>query len=298
MTNLPLPRVFSYESMGTTWKITIWDSLEEHRAHAIEERIQKASHDFDHTYSRFIKDSLVTTLSTQTGEVEVPDHFMAMLHRYRALYLPTQKKLNPLIGFTISDLGYDAEYSLTPRTVPRATPDLFETVTITGPHTIVIQEPVLFDFGALGKGYFVDRIADILKEAGLRAFLVDGSGDIFYSGETADGPSPITVGLEDPSDPRNVIGVLSLKKGSVCASAINRRTWSAYHHVIDPGSNTSPEEITATWVVSDTAEMADALASCLFFVPPEALKDFSFEYCILNKERKLKSSPGFTAELF
>ena len=127
---------------------------------------------------------------------------------------------------------------------------------------------------------------------------MNGSGDIFYSGGKQGEEIAINVGLEDPSDSQKVVGVIPLKRGAICASGINRRAWSTYNHVIDPHTLTSPKEILATWVMAPKAGYADALPSCLFFVPPANISEFPFEYCLLNPDYKIKRSTGFTAELF
>lgn len=284
---------FSYKALGTGWHITIWDDIPDNVFEDLKNNIINLTQDFDQTYSRFIDSSLVSKIAQSKGKYTVPTDFTEMLKMYTDLYLLTQKKLNPLIGFTISDLGYDAEYSLTPKESIRKTPDLFETVKILGGTEIETTGEVLFDFGALGKGYMVDKIVNYLKTLKLNKFLVDGSGDIYYFGD-----EKIQVGLEDPEDSSKVIGSIDMLTGAMCASGTNRRKWKNHHHVIDPTTSLSTEGIVSTWVISDNTALSDALASCLFFVPPEELSKFKFEYCIMNDKRKIKNSHGFNTEFF
>lgn len=284
---------FSYKALGTGWHVTIWDEISDSSFETIKNKVIEMTNEFDQTYSRFIDTSLVSRISKSKGKYSVPADFIAMLKMYMDLYYLTDKKLNPLIGFTISDLGYDAKYSLTPKENIRKTPDLFETVKIISETEIETSEAVLFDLGALGKGFMVDKIASYLKSLDLKIFLVDGSGDIYYQGV-----EKIQVGLEDPDDKSKVIGAMGMNTGAMCASGTNRRKWRNYHHVIDPTTSLSTEGIVSTWVISQSTTLSDALASCLFFVAPEKLSKFKFEYCIMNEERKIKNSPGFNAEFF
>lgn len=281
--------------MGTHWEITIWDDLSSDRSKMLFDEIVRRSTDFDQTYSRFIKTSFVWQLAEKTGVVEVPADFMEMLGWYKRLYTISGKVLNPLIGFTISDLGYDADYSLQEKETIRPTPDLDETIQVLDGEHIVIAQPVLFDFGALGKGYFVDKISSYLREQGIKRFLVNGSGDIFYQGQG----QPIRAGLEDPRDTTKVIGVVELFQGSLCASASHRRAWGTHHHTIDPRTSDSPSEIVATWIMAPTAVLADAMATCGFLTELDAIKNaHPFEYALLNQSFQLKRSPGFVVELF
>jgi thiamine biosynthesis lipoprotein len=206
------------------------------------------------------------------------------------------QKLNPLIGHSISDLGYDKDYTLTPKTHIRPTPNFLETVQLVDATHIKLTEPALIDLGALGKGYAVDRISDYLRTEGIKEFLVDGSGDIAYQREEG----VIRAGLEDPEDTEKVIGVIELRgKGAFCASSGARRRWKGYQHTIDPETLQSPTGVLATWVKAETAVLADALATCLFFAPEGNFRPaHEFESCIMKNGRSVVASPGFHAQLF
>jgi len=292
---MSLPYKHTYDSMGTRWEITVWDGIEEKRFQELCAEIEARSKQFDETFSRFIPTSLVSRLAGKIGEFEVPRDFTAMLRIYQSLYAATDKKLTPLIGFAISDLGYDADYSLIPKPVIRPVPHLDEAVEGLDETHIRIRLPALFDFGALGKGYFVDKIAEFLQENGIKRFLVNGSGDIFYEGNG----EPIRAGLEHPGDTSTVVGVVEITRGAFCASGGNRRKWRGYHHIIDPDTLRSPEGISATWVMADTAATADAIATGLFFCLPHRIQTvIPFEYAILERDMRLHQSAGFHAETF
>lgn len=291
-----MPQEYEYDSMGTHFKISIWDEIPKARFSEIVAIIEKKSQVFDALYSRFKEDSFVSKIKDTLGIVEVPKEFMEMLQFYFKLYIPSQKKINPCLGFAISDLGYDNEYSLITKEIPRRVPDLFEAVKIIDDKHIELHNKVLFDFGALGKGYFVDVIVDFLRQENLKRFMVDGSGDIYYEGNG----ELISVGLEHPGDESKVVGKIEMSQGAMASSATNRRRWGNYHHYIDPHTLTSPESILSVWVTASSTVEADAIASALFFVAPEDLltAGFTFEYCILNHEYKIKYSDGFKMEIY
>ena len=280
--------------MGTTWKVTTWDALEEGELHKLETEIRAQSATFLSLYSRFDHDSLVWSLSRQRGVIEVPEDLVTMLRIYERLEPLSQGKFTPLVGFALSDLGYDSEYSLSVKKSVRAVPKFSEALHILDDTHLELFDSVLLDLGAVGKGFFVDTIAALLRSRGYKRFLVDGSGDVFYEGNG----EPIRCGLEDPRDATKAIGVLTILRGAFCASASNRRRWGNHHHILDPQSLTSPERILATWVHASTAAMADALATCIFLAEPEQFSSMPFEYCILNREHRVKTSAGFSAELF
>ena len=68
---------------------------------------------------------------------------------------------------------------------------------------------------------------------------------------------------------------------------------------------TSPKDIIAVWVVAKSAMLADAIATCLFFVDAKKLievdefgKTYSFEYLLIRSDRSFEKSPGFKGEVF
>ncbi len=284
----------AFESMGTSWHISVWDDIPEPTFRALEQTIRAYCSIFDHTYSRFIENSFITELSKKTGIQEVPPDFIKILNLYKDLFVVSGQKFTPLVGDTLSDLGYDATYSLKRKKTIRPVPDFLKTIKIIDERHIDLSEEVTIDIGAIGKGFAVDALAEILEQRGVTHYLVDGSGDIRYKG-----PTTIKVGLEHPLDTKKVIGSIDFSSGAMCSSATNRRSWQGQHHIIDPHTNASTTDIIASWVIADTAALADGLSTALFLCAPEQCKkDFSFEYLLLNKDLKVKRSAGFNAELY
>lgn len=285
----------SWDALGTKFKITIWDDLLPERFNEIAATAVRMAEMFDEQYSRFRTDSLITLLSKETGVFEVPHDLIKMLRLYEVLYDATLGSMTPAIGFALEDIGYDPMYSLSPKETVRATPDLTTSLRIVNDTHLELMTPILLDLGALGKGYLVDILHDFLQSEGCTRFLVDGSGDIRFSGDGA----PIICALEHPYDQTLAIGTFTLASGSLCASAINRRAWRTYNHYLDPITKQSPENIVATWAYASNAALADALSTALFFADPESLQTrFPFEYLVLDRNLHAKSSTGFTAELF
>ena len=146
----------------------------------------------------------------------------------------------------------------------------------------------------MGKGYLVDIVAKVLEDAGIHSYCVDAGGDMVHRGD-----APIRVGLENPSDTTQAIGVVNLQNKSLCGSAGNRRKWADMHHIINPKELSSPTNILAVWVLADSTLVSDGLTTALFFVPASKLtNDFNFEYLILKDNFSIDKSDGFPAEVF
>ncbi len=123
--------------------------------------------------------------------------------------------------------------------------------------------------GGIGKGYAVDRVFELLKKEGLHNFYVNGSGDIrVHSHESA--PRPWRIGIRNPlsKDASKSIGVIQLTSGSVASSGgyihFNPEAKDhADHHIINPKSGTSGEEVIASTVLAETAIESDTTATIL-----------------------------------
>lgn len=225
----------------------------------------------------------------------MPKDFIELYEIYQKLYSATNGLFTPLIGRTLSDAGYDKDYSLKSKENIYRPSDFYETIQVTNSN-IYFKEKVLLDFGACGKGYLVDQISELLIKNNIKNYTIDAGGDIFVSLNNLE---PIRIGLEHPDDPSLAIGVIELNSGSICASAGNRRKWGNYHHTINPKTLTSPTDIKATWVVAKRTIIADALATCLILDPnPEKFDEFNFEYLLLYKDNTYKKSEYFKAQIF
>ncbi len=291
------PCEFAFEAIGTSWKISIEEELSPQRQTALLDKILQRIERFDRSFSRFREDSDVTRWSRAAGTYPLPEDAGPLFALYRAMYDATGGAFTPLIGQTMVDAGYDATYSLKPKetiATPPAWDDAINLQLTTHDQRLTLKRPVLFDFGAAGKGYLVDVIGELLRAEKIVAFCVDAGGDILCRGG-----KPMRIGLENPFSTDEAIGIATVQDGSVCGSAGNRRAWSGFHHTIDPRTLQSPTDIAATWAFAPTAALADALATCLYLVSPETLSDVGpFEYAILYSDRRAVRSSGAPVELF
>ena len=283
--------VLRFDAIGTAWTIELPEDSAVDLG-ALDARITARIDAFDRAYSRFRADSLVSQMAREAGSYTLPEDAPPLLDLYAALYGATEGRLTPLIGQAVADAGYDAAYSFVPGAP--STPPRWEEVLQHEGRSITLRAPALLDFGAAGKGYLVDLIAGLLEAEGITTYVVDAGGDMRVRA-----PAPLPIALENPLDPTTAIGVATLASGSICGSSGNRRTWGKYHHTLDPYTLESPRHVLATWVVAETALVADAMATALYFAPAEALQAVApFAYLKLMPDYAIERSHDFPAELF
>jgi len=286
----PTPKhSWQFVAIGTKWEITASREISDDSKKVVTELID----DFDVTYSRFRSDSLVSTIAKTPGQYIFPKSSQELFGFYDELWEITDHQVSPMVGDILASAGYDAEYSLKPDASIKPALDYKKTVRRNGT-SITVTESTLIDIGAVGKGYLVDQMVSCLYSLGYDSFVVDGSGDMRIVGEYEE-----TVGLEDPRDTSKILGTVTVKNRALCASANNRRSWGDWHHIIEPSSARPTKEIVATWVIADTAMIADGLATALFFTSPEKLAGrYTYEYMRMHANGSVEYSNNFAKEVF
>ncbi len=281
---------FSFDGIGTAWEISTPEPL----APAVRASLLRAVEDYDLSYSRFRQDSRISELARAAGSVSLPEHAEQLGTVFRTMYRLSGGSMTPLVGASLEQLGYGADYALVPRGPARPAPR-WENVLRWEGSTVASTEPVVLDVGAAGKGQLVDLLAEILRANGIAQYLVDGSGDMLHAG-----PSQLRVGLEHPYDPTQAIGVVELGNQALCASASNRRAWGdGLHHVLDAATGRPVDTVVATWTMAASTMEADALATALFLVEPRLLEEeFEFDWLRVFSDGRARCSQGFEGTLF
>lgn len=283
----PLPHAWTFEAIGTSWRIDTPDPLGERVRAAVTARVDR----FDRDWSRFRADSRIAPLAAGDARVRLADDAGPLLAYYRELRAATGGRVSPVVGRSLEVLGYDAGYRLAPSGDPLPAP--VWDPGWDGPEITAVT-PLVLDVGAAGKGYLVDLVGDLLTEYGIPAHVVDGSGDLRPRGV------PMRIALENPADARRAVGVVEMTEGALCASATTRRAWGAgLHHVLDALTGRPVDHWIATWAIAPTALEADGAATALFFdVDPGFLSRHGVEFARMSRDGRVERSDGFPGEVF
>lgn len=120
----------------------------------------------------------------------------------------------------------------------------------------------------IAQGYITDRIADLLREAGMTGVLVD-LGEI--RALDAPGDDPWRIGIEDPRDRSRMIGTLPLQGAALATSGGYGMPFDPdgrFHHLFDPATGRSAVQCLSASAVAPDAMTADALATTLAVAGP------------------------------
>ncbi|MBV9939894.1 MAG: FAD:protein FMN transferase [Acidobacteriaceae bacterium] len=111
------------------------------------------------------------------------------------------------------------------------------------------------DPGGVGKGYAVDRMADILRKSGITSALISGGGSSIYGiGVPPPDPRGWYISIRDPKDAGKTAGEVYLKDNSISTSGNYEKFFWAegklYSHIMNPRTGYPSEGILSVSVVS------------------------------------------------
>ncbi|WP_374973953.1 FAD:protein FMN transferase [Gardnerella vaginalis] len=318
----------------------------------VEQRIRAFVEEYEHTLSRFRADSLVSRMACADdgGDFEFPEWAGPLFTLYSEFYAATHGAFDACIGADLLALGYNNSVQFVPKSAASASDDsdswsnYRRALPVTwgnisrdcGSATLRTNQPVQLDFGAAGKGYFVDLVTQIIKEelsgdspsnSDSRAdfdFLVNAGGDMraCFSEEN----NQIKVALENPFDTTQAVAVASIASGALCASSSARRRWKVKDtsylgkdasgfesnliatHLINALDGIPACDLCASWayVPSKTCDFptayADALATALFVSQENNLQKIvqttSAEFAVMLTKHALRKTRAFPAHFF
>lgn len=172
----------------------------------------------------------------------------------------------------------------------------WKNVKLIGNDTIIKKKNVGLNFGAIAKGYAVDKAIDILRTSGIESALVNAGGEIKVIGKNW------RVGIQHPRDGRDVIAVVKPDNNSVATSGDYEQFFEVdgirYHHILDPKSGYPAKGLRSVTIINQSNTFADALATAVFVMGKdkgmrliENLSDT--EAMIIDSEGKIFYSSGF-----
>lgn len=285
---------YTFQAFGTHWAIlTDGSKLPD----ALKNEIYEKTIAFEKRFSRFQKGSEVLQFrNSPAGTYTISEDLLKLLIVHQELKDLTNGLFDPAVGELLEKAGYDENYSFSPKNLEKyALPEW----SISG-KKIRISGPIVFDFGGIGKGYWIDQISKILQENNQKNYLIDGGRDLFATQKT-DG-SGWKIAIEWPGKQGIAVGTVVLKNQGLAASDTILRSWKNWHHLIDLSTKTPQTNNIGSTAIAKSALTADMMTSVLSFCSKEKAKEisqkFDSEYIVFNQNNTLITSTRWSGELF
>lgn len=269
----------TYPAMGTQVAFTAWTTEPERARGAFQAAILEFRR-LESLHSNWIPKSDVSRLNARAGEapVAVSSETLELLVEAQRMALLTKGKFD--IGFgALADLwrfDHDQDNRVPdPKTVEARLPlvDVSRLVLDEARGTAFLPEPGMkIHVGGIGKGFAVDRAAEILRRRGLRDFMIQAGGDLYAAGRRGD--RPWRVGIRDPrGPPTRIFAFADVEDRTFSTSGDYERFFvkdgERYHHIIDPDTGQPARGARSVTVLAPSAVLADALSTGVFVLGPD-----------------------------
>ena len=280
----PVTLTFSGKTMGTTYNITALDKSGEVDATALEQGIEAALAEVNAKMSNWDPNSEVSRFNAAetTEPVEVSAEFAAVMAAANEIHDKSGGLFDVTLGPLIEIWGFGARNSESPVPSDEAILAALEVVgqnkvlTLTSaPDTLQKSLPgTSIYLAAIAKGYGVDQVAAVLREAGLNDYMVEIGGDLVTSGVNPDGKK-WRIGIERPDAASKTVEEVVALSGLGMATSGDYRNYFEengvrYSHIIDAGTGRPITHGTASvTVLAKDAMMADGWATALLVLGQE-----------------------------
>ena len=155
-------------------------------------------------------------------------------------------------------------------------------------------------FGAIGKGYAADKAKKLMQNKGVKAGLINASGDLNCWGKQPDGQS-WKVGITNPLNKNKIFSWFDIDDRAVVTSGNYEKfiqfDGKRYSHIINPKTGYPASGIVSASVFAAKAELADALATSIFVMGTEVGIDMidqlnGVECIVIDNKNKIHASKG------
>jgi thiamine biosynthesis lipoprotein len=155
-------------------------------------------------------------------------------------------------------------------------------------------------FGALGEGYAADRCREMMLAKGIKAGIVNGSGDMSTWGTQPDG-TPWSIGITNPLHRDTVFAVVPLKHGAVVTSGSYEKfvmfNGKRYAHIINPATGYPATGVASVTVFGPSAEQANGFSTSLMVLGREKglklIEEYpDYQYIMILDNGQILASPS------
>lgn len=134
------------------------------------------------------------------------------------------------------------------------------------------HEGMKIGFGALGEGYATDRCRTIMLAKGIKAGIVNASGDMSLWGKQPNGKA-WNIGITNPFQNDKILTTINLTNQAVTTSGSYQKfviiDGKRYSHIINPATGYPATGLCSVTVVGESAEIANGFSTSIMVLGQE-----------------------------
>lgn len=131
---------------------------------------------------------------------------------------------------------------------------------------LIVPEGVVFDWGAIAKGWGLDQAFQALQRIGIEKGFINAGGDLICWGKNPDN-QPWRIGIKHPRE-SGFLGLLEISNLAVATSGDYQRYFEIkgirYHHIFNPQTGFPARGRQSVTVIGPQATICDGLATAIF----------------------------------
>ncbi|HEY1424295.1 MAG TPA: FAD:protein FMN transferase [Candidatus Acidoferrum sp.] len=260
--------------MGTVFEIVVYDASAARANDAMEQALREIVR-LDAVMSNYKTDSELSALNRNAHdrpETVSPDLYRVIEESLQYSRLTGGKfdvTVGPLVDRWKAVMNGEPAPSLEEQEKLRACVG-YQKIELISPDRIEFHSSCLrIDLGAIGKGYAVDRAAEILRSRGIKNALIDAGGSTWYGMGSPPEQSGWLVRLRDPSE--SIDPQVILHDNSVSTSEQTPPSElgnDSPGHIIDPAQGAPLKTRYAISAIAKSGTASDGLSTSLLLVGP------------------------------
>ncbi|MBN2411727.1 FAD:protein FMN transferase [candidate division KSB1 bacterium] len=258
---------YSHKAMATIYEIFICDEDASYAQQASWEAFQLLDN-LEMDLSRFLENSDIARINNSAAHVPVRIGLDALncLQECSRFYSETDGAFDITVG-SLTECWLNKD-----KTLRRPSQkEVVSAKSLTGMDLLLIHDsdytveltdsPVRIDLGGYGKGYAVDRMAELLQEWDINSFLIHGGmSSVLARGELT-GEKGWPVSISDPFHSHKMISKYILKNRAMSGSGLQKGS-----HIIDPRTAAPLRKKRAVWTFASDAAECDALSTAFMIM--------------------------------
>jgi FAD:protein FMN transferase len=256
--------------MGTAINVELWDEDAE-QGRALTQSVMNEMQRIDDLMSTYKPESELSFINANAAEgpVTVSTELLSLITRALEYSVITTGAFD--ITYASAGQYYDYRTGKKPseQQLEQALPAINYRHVKIDPQASTIEflrQGVRIDLGGIAKGYAVDRCMEILRNAGVENAIISAGGDSRVIGKRWD--RPWNVGIRNPRDKNSIVSMIPLENSAISTSGDYERYFEEdgvrYHHILNPGTGTSPHEVYSSSIIGTMATDTDALSTSVF----------------------------------